>query len=102
MIIKGLEMPKEEITLTIAPNGWVYKHTSSGVQVLMDGVTAADEKKVIYLCDRRDDCKHCDDLCNATKNVEHAVGFVKGAFGEYRDERIDLPENKRFKGWKYA
>ena len=95
-------MPKDEITLTIAPNGWVYKHTSAGVQVLMDGVTAENEKKVIYLCDRRDDCKHCDDLCNATKNVEHAVGFVKGAFGEYRDERIDLPENKKFKGWKYV
>ena len=93
MIIKGLEMPKDEITLIIEPNGWVYKQTSAGVQVLMDGVTAENEKKVLYLCDRRDKCSFCsaDESfgCHATTNVEHAIGFVKNVFGDYMDERIE-------------
>lgn len=93
MIIKGLEMPTEEITLTIAPNGWVYKVISKGCAVLLDGVTAENEKKVLYLCDRSDKCSFCSAHesfgCHATTNVEHAIGFVKNVFGDYMDERIE-------------
>ena len=89
ILIKGLDMPTEEITLTIAPNGWVYKVISKGCAVLLDRVTAENEKRVLYLCDRRDPaCRCCDDICNATKNVEHAVGFVRQFDKEYVDERI--------------
>ena len=45
MIIKGLEMPKEELTLTIWPNGWVYKIISKNNGVLLDGVEAQNETK---------------------------------------------------------
>lgn len=95
MIIKGMELPPEEITITIAPNGWIYKHISQKYAVLLDGVTAENEKRVLYLCDRRDPaCRYCDDICRATKNIEHAVGFVRQFDKEYVDERIE--------GWKYA
>ena len=53
--------------------------------------------KVLYLCDRRDPtCISCNPPCNATKNVEHAVGFVRSNYGtEYVDERIYKPEYQR-------
>lgn len=93
MIIKGLEMPTEEITITIAPNGWVYKVIADKYAVLLDGITAENEKKVLYLCDRNrcgDKCT-ADEMfgCHATTNVEHAIGFIKNVFGDYMDERIE-------------
>ena len=88
MIIKRLELPKESITLTIEPNGWVYKVTSKDCAVLLDGVSAENEKKVLYLCDRRDPtCEMCDDICNSTQNVEHACGFER-IYDTYADVRI--------------
>ena len=63
----------------------------------LDECPLEEPAKVLYLCDRRDPtCISCNPPCNATKNVEHAVGFVRSNYGtEYVDERIYKPEYQR-------
>ena len=51
---------------------------------------------VLYLCDRRDPtCLLCCGPCNATKNVEHAAGFVRTACGEYADMKLFMKKHQR-------
>ena len=51
---------------------------------------------VLYLCDRRDPtCSTCLGPCNATKNIEHAAGFVRTAFGDYADLKLFMRKHQR-------
>lgn len=56
-----------------------------------------EKPTVLYLCDRRNpECISCSPPCNATTNIEHAIGFVRARLGpEYVDERVFMKEYER-------
>ena len=59
------------------------------------GYKKVDDGTVLYLCDRRA-CDECNDYCEYTHDVKHAVNFknVSGVFVEDYDDDLTIEEDE--------
>ena len=101
VLIKGLEMPTSCESCPFSDDESRFCRVANEYIPMMLGhpefCPLEEPQTVLYLCDRRNpECISCSPPCNATTNIEHAIGFVRARLGpEYVDERVFMKEYER-------